>query len=76
VNPIKPSFLRKMLKIKRTLSFSFSNAFELIICHIFAIIHPIKNTKCHFTPHVIPVQMKYKRSHANKMDARHGENEN
>jgi len=64
---MKPSFLKNPLKIKKQPSSSFSNVSEWINSHNLAILHYIKNSKRHFIPHVILVQVIYKRSHANKM---------
>jgi len=41
----------------------------------FAILHPIKKTKCHLISHMILVQIMYKRSRANKMAVVHCQNE-
>jgi len=72
---MKSSFLKNPLKIKNNLSSSFSNTSKWINGHNLAILHCIKNSKRHFIPHVILVQMIYKRSHANKMAAEHFRNE-
>jgi len=42
MNWIKPTFLRKTQKIKRNLSFSFSNASVQKIFHIFSIVYPVE----------------------------------
>jgi len=66
---MKSSFLKNPLKIKNNLFSSFSNTSKWINGHILAIPHAIKKSKCHFIPHMILVQMIYKRSRANKMAA-------
>jgi len=63
-----------MPKIKSILSSSFLNGSEKEIFDNFTTVHPIEKTKRHLIPHVIPVQMIYKRSHANKMAAVHCQN--